>query len=1081
MIPHRRLFRLCAFLFIAGGGDAEELWDTVRIPEVGEFRMLVLTPTVIELDLVTTREKEGILGEWNFIGKDGHLALPEVGTMRLISEGREIPVQRAGFKRRVLYAPLGRWDLRIGNALYLELKESLKPGDSVRFADGGGAVSLGGRLAFKAIYDPSRRSPLIHANQVGYARGCGKIARAGAYLGSLGELDLKGFDTFYVRNSETGEIVFRGEAVPLRDSGFGETAHPYHQVLQLDFTPVDADGVYVIGIEGLGESYPFPISDGYWACLARTYAVGILHQRCGAALGEPFTRFAHASCHTHVAGVPTMEPEFARAQELIRHITGHDAEGQRARPLSSVATSLYPFVRSGEVDVSGGHHDAGDYSKYTINSALFMNALVMAVDVFPGVGKLDNLGLPESGDGISDLLQIAKWEGDFLARMQDDDGGFYFLVYPKERAYEEDVTPDKGDAQIVFPKNTSATAAASAALAQLGSSPAFRKAWPEEAARLIGKAEKGWDFLVAAWAKHGRDAAYQTISHYGDEFMDADEIAWAATELYLATRKEKYHDALLARFNPGEESTHRWNWVRQFEGYGAAVRSYAFGERGGRVASAQLDRAHLRACMKEMLARADDLRSFTDGSAYGAAFPFASKRSLRVGWFFATSDSFDMAAMGALGRRDIYDRAIVSNLDFELGVNPNNMTYVTGLGRRRQFEIVHQWARNDSFALPMSGLPLGSLQDGLPWIQPYEGALGTFSFPSDGDTAEPYGIYDRWTDTFNTATEFVNVQQARSLAVCAAYMARTEKAGQPWRSVSLEIAGLPETVREGDPVELTLEVADRELDPAEAFIVWETRGRQPATGRILRFLPEKSGRQWVSVEAQWPDGRRAFGNATFVVTRREGGVSRPADDHTLFLLNADTAPGAIHPGVPLRGMPGTATVSLTGSPRYTSENLGWMKDPQGAALVFGGADDSLRIRTEGTVEGKALALTGWFYFERFPHGIATMDLVTFGVAGATPLVSLHFDKWIEPAVPRLMLGHETVVDETLLAPSMRMGEWQPIRIVLRRDGWSLEIEGKVVSQGGIAESPFGKGALEWELGVGGFEGFVDELRVDFLP
>ena len=41
--------------------------------------------------------------------------------------------------------------------------------------------------------------------------------------------------------------------------------------------------------------------------------------------------------------------------------------------------------------------------------------------------ELDNLGLPESGDGISDFLQLAKWEADFLVKMQDSDGGFYFL------------------------------------------------------------------------------------------------------------------------------------------------------------------------------------------------------------------------------------------------------------------------------------------------------------------------------------------------------------------------------------------------------------------------------------------------------------------------------------------------------------------------------------------------------------------------------------------------------------------------------------------------------------------------------
>ena len=44
---------------------------------------------------------------------------------------------------------------------------------------------------------------------------------------------------------------------------------------------------------------------------------------------------------------------------------------------------------------------------------------MFAADSFPASAALDNLGLPESGDGISDVLQEAKWEADFLAKMQD--------------------------------------------------------------------------------------------------------------------------------------------------------------------------------------------------------------------------------------------------------------------------------------------------------------------------------------------------------------------------------------------------------------------------------------------------------------------------------------------------------------------------------------------------------------------------------------------------------------------------------------------------------------------------------------
>src|SRR5207249_6619426 len=110
---------------------------------------------------------------------------------------------------------------------------------------------------------------------------------------------------------------------------------------------------------------------------------------------------------------------------------------------------------------------------YTVNSCDLIHFLMFAVDSLPGVSNIDNLGIPESGDGISDLMQEAKWEADFLAKMQDSDGGFYFLVYPQTREYESWVPPDYGDAQAVWPKTSSSTAAAVAALAQIASSPTF--------------------------------------------------------------------------------------------------------------------------------------------------------------------------------------------------------------------------------------------------------------------------------------------------------------------------------------------------------------------------------------------------------------------------------------------------------------------------------------------------------------------------------------------------------------------------------------------------------------------------------
>jgi hypothetical protein len=1070
---------------------AVDPWNSVRVPEVGEYRMLVLSPTVVELSLITTRGRGDSDSEWDFANGGGELFLPDaakVGIQVAGNSARRIGVRELGFKRRALYAPLGVWDLRIGAHVYLQLEDALTPGDALRLEDRSGKLSLEGRLSFTATFAPQNFSPVFHTNQVGYAIGGTKTAKVGYYLGSLGELDLSSFQEFYVRNTQTGELVLQAPIVTVKETGFGDA---YQKVLHLDFTSVDQKGIYALGIIGLGESYPFWISDDYWANLTRAYALGTYHQRCGCALERPFSRFTHEPCHVHEAEIPTMDASFDKAQGLIRDITDEDNPEQTAPEMVSVESSLYPILKEGSIDVSGGHHDAGDYSKYTVNSAHFVNTLMTAVDSFPDVAKIDNLGLPESGDGVSDLLQIAKYEGDFLAKLQDDDGGFFFLVYPKERAYESDVAPDKGDPQIVFPKNTISTAAATAALAQMASSRKFKFQYPMEAARMLEQAKKGWEFLEKAWAEHGETGAYQTISHYGDVFMDRDEIIWAATELYLATGEKKYHEFMLSHFDPQDKKTMRWGWLRLYEAYGAAVRSYAFAETSGRMTGDKLDRAHLRACIKELLARSEDMANWTGESSYGLAFPEASKAIKQIGWFFPASECFDMVAMSVAGRMNKYDAAVTSNINYELGVNPRNVCFLTGLGWKRQFEIVHQWTHNDDFALPITGIPIGVLQDGPPWIPPYEAEIGKLTFPSDGGGELPHAFYDRWTDTFNTSTEFVNVQQARSLVTCAYYMAKTAAAEKEWKSGKLEVSGLPEFVKTGEAVRLTAVSSDPSMKIEDAFVVWETRAQQPLIGPSVNITPQTSGVQWVSVEAQWPDGRRTYFDGSFTVTRADGGQAIPADPWTTFLISADTPElkkgkdkQLENAGELLPGMPFEAIVSVKGAPQYSASNLGWMAEPAGAALVLNDFADSINVKWNSPAQpAKLLEISGWFYFEKFPYAVETAEILSYGIGESTPLVGIHFDKWEENGYPRIQLGHDVIIDAKEMAQFVKLGEWQFLMLRLSVGTWQLLVDNKEVASG---QTPEGR-TMNFtddprrDLNVGGFKGAFDELRVRELP
>jgi hypothetical protein len=856
--------------------------NPLELPAIGSHHLRLLSPTLLELTLITTKDPDPARAkQWDFVGDNFKPQLPTLQEFTVLVNGRPgTVVQKIGFKRRALYGPLKRRDLRIGNYLYLELTRPISDGQTVEVKNHTGRL-WSKEVVFKTAADPMRWNPAIHVNQTGYLPEFEKKAMVGYYLGSLGEMILPrgtdGTERFTLIEAASGKEVYAGQLKMRPDVGF--TFPTYQQVLEADFSAFKTPGEYRLLVPGLGASFPFLIDDGIAACFARTYALGLYHQRCGAKNEYPFTRFIHGACHMAAAEVPTKK--FESTQAFIKDMSNDYKNNPRhaARQLKDVDSSLYPFVNQGNVDVSGGHHDAGDYSKYTINSAALIHYLVFAADALPGVGGLDNLGLPESGDAKSDLLQEAKWEADFLAKLQDGDGGFYFLVYPRDRKYEDNVLPDQGDPQVVWPKTTAVTAAAVAALAQTASSPLFQKQFPADAKVYLEKARLGWSFLERAIARHGQQASYQKISHYGDEFIHDDELAWAAVEMFLATGEAAFEKKLISQFDPTNRETKRWTWWRLYEAYGCAIRSYAFGAKTGRIRADRLNPEFLSKCRTEILAAGQDQLRFAQESAYGTSFPDPTKRFRTAGWYFSSDRAFDLAVASQLDSppgtapRPDFIGAIISNMNYEGGCNPVNVTYLTGLGWKRQRDVVHQYAQNDDRLLPPSGIPIGNVQAGFQFLHHYGKELGALSFPPDGAEDRPYPFYDRWGDSFNVSAEFVAANQARSLASLAFLMAQTPLKQQPWKAASAQIAGVPTEVQAGQPVVVQLKAPGMDLQKAR--IVWETLDQEPAFGQSFTFKPKGAGNHWIEAEAQWPDGRRVFA-LTNMVVRDVSGKAGPA-------------------------------------------------------------------------------------------------------------------------------------------------------------------------------------------------------------
>jgi len=78
-------------------GPAE---NTLALPAIGDQQLRVLTPTLLELTLITTKEPGTPPPEWNFVGENFKLQLPAPSEVVVKVNGHTATVKTLGFKRR---------------------------------------------------------------------------------------------------------------------------------------------------------------------------------------------------------------------------------------------------------------------------------------------------------------------------------------------------------------------------------------------------------------------------------------------------------------------------------------------------------------------------------------------------------------------------------------------------------------------------------------------------------------------------------------------------------------------------------------------------------------------------------------------------------------------------------------------------------------------------------------------------------------------------------------------------------------------------------------------------------------------
>jgi hypothetical protein len=84
-------------------------------------------------------------------------------------------------------------------------------------------------------------------------------------------------------------------------------------------------------------------------------------------------------------------------------------------------------IASTSKSLQGGWFDAGDYNKYVNFAYEPIHDLLLAYMERPGVWG-DDYNIPQSGNGVPDILDEVKWELDWLRRMQIADGSVLMKV-----------------------------------------------------------------------------------------------------------------------------------------------------------------------------------------------------------------------------------------------------------------------------------------------------------------------------------------------------------------------------------------------------------------------------------------------------------------------------------------------------------------------------------------------------------------------------------------------------------------------------------------------------------------------------
>jgi hypothetical protein len=503
-----------------------------------------------------------------------------------------------------------------------------------------------------------------------------------------------------------------------------------------DFSCLTTPGTYQAYVPGIGLSDPFVVNTGVLKEPARTLARGLYYQRCGAELSGAFAGdHARPLCHRQGSAC-------GRADALIH------------------ASLLFSPLYAGEtpkemLDVSGGWHDAGDYGKYIPTAAAALWHLLTAYELNPKAFSDGDLGIPESGNGVPDILDETRWELDWICRMQHASGGVYHKV--TSEAWFKGMPHQKDGPRYIFEMTTHDTAMAAAVLAMAA------RIWQDldtEASRaFLERAERAWEFLKRhpdpLPAQGFRNPKGVVTGEYNDS-EDGDNRLWAAAELYRTTGKKVYENWFGSWWNRND---HSWGWSPWRHAYPYAVWAYL------QSPWPYADQNIQKEIREQLLRKAQESLDRIHVQPYSSAARLDVPEQIGWGSFSQSAEAaFLLLQAWRMTQDDRYLDGAFQTLDVQFGANPLSMCFVTGMGSRSPRDPLHMPSLYDGVEAPVPGIPVFGAAAHLSQTNPFYRAAQdpAILYPSGQIPADPYPILRRYWDAHELVpmSEFTIVDMA---------------------------------------------------------------------------------------------------------------------------------------------------------------------------------------------------------------------------------------------------------------------------------------------------------------------------------